>query len=569
LCRWSKEGFALCTLLKKKTQGKIPLLLVTSTLTRRDIELHQKQKLRADAYFDKRDMTAASLRSQIEQLVDLGPRTGPRSREEKTGGRRSGRGAGDGRARNARAADDASSRLAAVIAERDEEIEELKAELEDAQLIVSTTPFSMQYVDLRKQLLQKEKEIDALIEEGNDSNRKTGAAKRKITELEEKVRQLNGTLETSQKSEQGARVELQSVSSELARNQAEIDNLRRKSAEESAVLSGQIASEKHTREMLRADYEDRIAELKKAAERANAESEERRRILSETLNREHERTLETLQGQHQTVLATFEARYKADLEEADRKRAEALELLAQEHAKELGKIEQRYSREKGDVALDKQREFEAQIDEITNRAEQRAAEYEARLAESERAYAELKEQSERFYEDSESKHGGEVEQLKRTMHDMREKHAEELRELERRLDAEKRRAVDEERQARTRFVEEEKTRLETAVSGQKSASESVLRVAQQEHAAEMERLRRSLEDEKLRALAEKEDELASRIDAVSKDYEAKLAELEGATKEMVAETSEFKGELESQYATQIAKVREELASERERRAREL
>lgn len=67
-----RAGFTICTRVKKLIASKAPVVLVTSSLTPRDMELHQKQKFRADLYLDKRELEREGFLESIGAVLELG-----------------------------------------------------------------------------------------------------------------------------------------------------------------------------------------------------------------------------------------------------------------------------------------------------------------------------------------------------------------------------------------------------------------------------------------------------------------------------------------------------------------
>ncbi|HXV62728.1 MAG TPA: response regulator, partial [Vicinamibacteria bacterium] len=66
----SKEGFAWFSKVKK-LRRMVPVFLTTSTVPRADLKLHEKLKVHADAYWDKRDVTDHEIRTVLANKIDL------------------------------------------------------------------------------------------------------------------------------------------------------------------------------------------------------------------------------------------------------------------------------------------------------------------------------------------------------------------------------------------------------------------------------------------------------------------------------------------------------------------
>src|SRR5262245_38250505 len=66
-----KAGFALCTRAKARAKG-VPVILATRTIPPAEIALHQKLKVHADEYLDKRTLTRKEFLKKVDALVGLG-----------------------------------------------------------------------------------------------------------------------------------------------------------------------------------------------------------------------------------------------------------------------------------------------------------------------------------------------------------------------------------------------------------------------------------------------------------------------------------------------------------------
>jgi CheY-like chemotaxis protein len=65
-----KEGYALFSKVKK-ARRRVPVALLTSTISASDLKLHEKLKIHAEAYLDKRSATEEDLREAIESRLGI------------------------------------------------------------------------------------------------------------------------------------------------------------------------------------------------------------------------------------------------------------------------------------------------------------------------------------------------------------------------------------------------------------------------------------------------------------------------------------------------------------------
>ncbi len=61
---------------QKAHRDQIPIILVTKSLSDRELRFHQKQKFHADLYLDKKFLTPNSFLGDFRKIVTLGTRTG-------------------------------------------------------------------------------------------------------------------------------------------------------------------------------------------------------------------------------------------------------------------------------------------------------------------------------------------------------------------------------------------------------------------------------------------------------------------------------------------------------------
>ena len=69
-----KAGFTLFNKVKKSTSKKSLIVFTTASLSAHDLSLHAKQRLHADLYLDKRDLSDNDLLEMLEKIIELGPR---------------------------------------------------------------------------------------------------------------------------------------------------------------------------------------------------------------------------------------------------------------------------------------------------------------------------------------------------------------------------------------------------------------------------------------------------------------------------------------------------------------
>jgi CheY-like chemotaxis protein len=72
-----KVGYGVFRMAKKVLPKTVPVILATSSVTPADFEQHQKLKVHADDYLDKRTLTVDELLQKIDRCIGLGPLESP------------------------------------------------------------------------------------------------------------------------------------------------------------------------------------------------------------------------------------------------------------------------------------------------------------------------------------------------------------------------------------------------------------------------------------------------------------------------------------------------------------
>ena len=183
-------GFTLCTRARKIMGGSLPIVLVTSTISERELSLHAKQKLHADLYLDKRELDGNTLLAEFRQLVRLGRRRVVRpvdqddeAPEEAIGDSEVREAALEGEepwvagllsrgtsGAEVEDADDEDDGPLQRIATMERENERLQAELKNALHCAETSPSSGDHLELREEAAQKDDEIDRLADDPTEQS---------------------------------------------------------------------------------------------------------------------------------------------------------------------------------------------------------------------------------------------------------------------------------------------------------------------------------------------------------------------------------------------------------------
>lgn len=368
-----KTGFSIVSKIKRQNK-KLPVVLITETLSAADIKLHSNLKVRADAFVDERTLVHGEFLRQIDALVGLQPTQVAALGDdlslptdaESWGGLRdaSSSSGGDPSTWVTDLIDETTAALAALDLEAEEadethelsassgqrlqeleaEVESLRLELAEARREARSSPFSRDFVDMKEILREKETEILGLKQEL--SSRAQLVVRTKKT-LEKFSRELFSTLK--QKDQELERAKL--LADDLARSEGEVRRLRKEveKLERQAIVQAKKSGEALDRE--RRSYEEtrrrsdqslhelqgRLSGLEKAAREHDAK-------LSD-LRREHEEALTALHKEQLKELAERDRENLESLRQANQERQHALEEAAQRAKSELDEVQSRHRQE--------------------------------------------------------------------------------------------------------------------------------------------------------------------------------------------------------------------------------
>jgi CheY-like chemotaxis protein len=425
-----KEGYGLFSKIKK-TRRRVPVALVTSSISVSDLKLHEKLKVHAEAYLDKRTVTDDELREVIESRLGIfptepdpepiehaaapeeSPEVPPQEaaapiaanpREEPKAAR------GtiepwlaeflDPETTAILADLDEESSLAGVprtpttsgevsperVAELEEEIESLRRELDQARRDARSSPFSSEFLVLREEASAKDKRLRALQEALGRRDSQFAVVKRKLTELATKLLEARRDVDHGREQVSEFKGELEAAQGKLQRLFDEVEDHERKHDDDAKALRKQIAEGELRHAEARRELEAEIAALK-ATHAKTRESQER----------EHASAIEALEGrlreQRSQLADDLKSKYGEKLKELQSSHAQALASLRAERARDAQAIHDAY-RESAERAA-----AEAQ-DLLRQASEKSASALEAanrqRLAELARAEEKRREELQQF-----------------------------------------------------------------------------------------------------------------------------------------------------------------------------
>ena len=362
--RPKKSGFALFSDLKRRIK-QVPIVLVTSTVPPDEMQLHQKLRLHADAYLDKRDLDEIELLQTLDQLLQL--ELGDSELESIAESVSRALSPEESRAEVAlRALDEDLAELLAetrpdppVAAEAAEPSEgdrppsddgqdrhhrddpaELRRQLDAAQRAASSSPFSSEYLKLSERADRVEREVARL--------RNAGAARtRQVDTLRSKLLEIAARLMKSER-------ERDRSAERLGRSEEQLATARQD-------LEQRLEQERDRWSAERQQYDAKLVAqkqelLRQASEAATARDAEWKRKLDEQRTL-HEHRVEALGEQQRTEMAKLRQQLADDLARKEQDFDAALRRREDEHQGELsreretwrGRLEQERKRGRDEV----------------------------------------------------------------------------------------------------------------------------------------------------------------------------------------------------------------------------
>ncbi|MDI6740167.1 MAG: hypothetical protein QME74_07365, partial [Candidatus Edwardsbacteria bacterium] len=299
---------------------------------------------------------------------------------------------------------------------KEAEIKELKIALEDAQLAARATPFSKEFLDLRKSFDHKEEQIAALNKKFRDSASKFETGKKELAQAQEAMAEAQAERDRLQEQGRSLEGELKIKTEELANVQAELEDSKRK-ADLSAVRTAEA-----------------LTRINSLAEKITRIQEEAAGKLQEKEN-EHWQSLDSLNQKHETDLMALESLRRTELEEALSKQNAEISRREELYKKELLSIQQGLAQEKAAALAEAQGKHEQQINALNQM-------HASACAEQEQKYAALEKESVQMAYEIEIRNRDELKDLRSALALAEETRRKELQRLERKSEIEKRQALD-------------------------------------------------------------------------------------------------------------------------------
>ena len=359
-----KEGYGLFSKIKK-ARRRVPVALVTSTISASDLKLHEKLKVHAELYLDKKSITDDELRQAIETRLGIPPAaTAPERPPEQAAAKEEPEDASTeeavapigpigeeptaakgviepwlaelldpettailedldedsllaGAPRTPTVSGEVSS---ARVAELEEELLGVRRELDHARRDARSSPFSSEFLVLREEASARDKRLRELKAALGRRDSKVAVVKAKLTEFARRLVEARAEGDRGREQIADLKGELEAAQERLQRLFGEVEGHERRREEDAKALRKEIADAAVRHAESRRELESEIAALRashaKARETHEAEHastldalerklREDKSQLADELKSKHAEKVKELQATHQRVLAAL------------------------------------------------------------------------------------------------------------------------------------------------------------------------------------------------------------------------------------------------------------------------
>ena len=367
-----KEGYGLFSRIKQ-ARRRVPVVLVTSSISASDLKLHEKLKVHAEAYLDKRTATDEEIRNAIESGLGIAPSDEASSPREEPAVEIV---ASEKETIEPWLAELLDPETAAILAEihedaslseasrrrtapgdvspermveLEEELELLREELDHARRDARSSPFSSEFLVLREEASAKDKRSRALQEALGRRDSQFGVVKARLTELARLLLEARKEADGSREQASDLKSELEAAQGKLQRLFDEVEQHERKLDDDAKGLRHELLELQARHTETRRKHDAEVASLKsahaKAAEVRESEHQseiealekklkEQKSQLADELKSKYGEKLKELQASHGRALASLREEKEGEAQSIHDSYREAA-IRAAEEAKEV------------------------------------------------------------------------------------------------------------------------------------------------------------------------------------------------------------------------------------------
>jgi CheY-like chemotaxis protein len=371
-----KEGYGLFSKIKK-ARRRVPVALVTSTISAADLKLHEKLKIHAELYLDKSAVTDDELREAIETRLGISPAEPARepspvqsAATEEAGDAPVEAAAVEEPKKETRVTAPVEPWLAELldpettailadleeetslaeprrpasasgevsperVAELEEELAGLRLELDQARRDARSSPFSSEFLVLREEASATDKRLRALKDALARRDSQVAVVKAKLTEFARRLLEARRDVDRGREQASDLKSELEAAQGKLQRLFDEVEEHERKHDDDAKGLRREIADAEARHAEARRRLEAEIASLKAAHVKSRESQEAEHASALEALERK-------LREQRSQLADELKAKYGEKIEELQAGHGRAFASLREEHEREAQAIHDSY-----------------------------------------------------------------------------------------------------------------------------------------------------------------------------------------------------------------------------------
>jgi len=575
-----KSRLALCTKAKKVAGSQIPVILVSSSIPQTDLDLHGKQRYHADAYLSKWDLSSGEFLEKISSLIKLKPdeqddaqptcdalpadtahqgsvnlqdgasedflqmpssgqtpedfpddldkdpgwlsKLYTKIASDNTGD--------DGKntppirndtqhalPEDSDTEDDPEQRLI----EQEKEIASLQAQLDEARREARSSPFSSDYLNLREDAVQKERDLVRLAHRLERYRRRALAGEERLKDMANRLVNTKAELEQSQARQKEIALRNETIQNELTRLYGTFDESR-----------------KH--------HDTRIEEIKSAHATAVEKMEQAHQAAFDSLQRQMNQKMTGAR-------AEAEAAFKDEIEQQKREHDERISQRKKEHLDKIAKVMRSNEKER--------QELEARIEALRG-------EHQDEITEVKASKQEERQELEARIEALRGEHQDEITEIKASKQ-------EERQELEASIEALRAGHQDEITKIKS-SKQEELQDLEVKFEDLRTKHQAALKRVGEEHQAVVADLKKQIAKQKSATVKTDRDVIVNKLTKEHAGEIARLNEkLKETQKEFKSHLNEIKAEQlrefnkkEKKYTVQIKALKKRLEEQRSKEKEE-
>ncbi len=522
-----KSGLSLCCKTKKAVGKRVPVVLTTATLSKDELELHSKQRLHADTYLFKDNLTPEILVAKIGNLLQLDQMDNfdevmasiqnvnhMGETELNLGGKKDSdppwmqellaETSSKAKLNNTKiseqsfTADDSDNYMTADIrkrlVEQEKEISYLRYELKEAKRDARSSPFSSDFLNIREDAAQKDKQIVHLSEKIAASQQTNIDNEEKLRELAERVNTLRKESEKLREKEKDLTIRHEVAQTELVKLNALYEDKCKEFDDHINSFQTQLNDAIAVKEK---EFQKTFEELEDNLELENQQAlEDLEAEIRDELTNEHNAVLTNIREANAEELA----KQNKIFEEAREHFESLISDLEADHQTELKNYDQQAADQTADALKKAESDFQVELDKLSQ----------AHAAESKRLNKEI-----------EALQSGQNDQLEAAEAKHQVRLAEYEQELRKEITTVQQQAAEEKAEA----LKDAHDEFQEKIKELEEKHAAIFLEKERKLEVELNKAQKQLDLEKANATTTAKDQHKKEIDSICKKYEKRTAEL--------------------------------------------